>query len=138
MNETAIRMEEQIISVFRGMGCVFRIVEHTNYHLSGGLTDTGYALRMCGIVSELCLADSESSLNQAKKGRSGLFQRKGAGEGNMEYFMTENDTFIGIKRQELSFLPDGNLPEKYKRAGFNRDYLYRCYQKEDTRNGFTE
>ena len=38
------------------------------------------------------------------------------------------------------------LPEQYKRAGFSKAYLYRCYQKEeksskkqeDLRNGFTE
>lgn len=76
--------------------------------------------------------------------------------------MSEADTVIGIKRQELLFLPDGNLPdnvdlddilrfsmingitkvladipakeelpEQYKRAGFNRAYLYRCYQKQE-------
>ena len=124
MNEPAIRTEEQIISLFPGretfvcrgwvlkkMGesllvyplyykfsegdilenvrrcgeisrqcgaeCVFRIVEHTNYHLSAILTDAGYVLRECGIVSELY------------------------------------------------------LPEQYERAGFNRSYLYRCYQKEE-------
>lgn len=51
MNEPAIRLEEQVISLFR-------IVEHTNYHLSAILTDNGYALRKCGIVGELCLPDS--------------------------------------------------------------------------------
>ena len=102
MNEPAIRLEEQIISLFPGMetlvchgwilkkmegqflvyplyykftegnipdniqrceeisrqggrNCVFRIVEHTNYHLSGVLTDTGYTLWKCGVVCELCL-----------------------------------------------------------------------------------
>jgi len=96
-----------------------------------------------------------------KKGQDGrLFLRKGADEEIMEYVMLEADTVIGIKRQELLFLPDGNLledmdledilqlskingikkiladipeteelPEKYKQAGFNRIYLYRCYQK---------
>ena len=82
--------------------------------------------------------------------------------------MANADTVIGIKRQELLFLPDGSLPgvgiedilrfsvdngvtriladilgkeelpEQYGRAGFHRAYLYRCYQKEDTENGFTE
>lgn len=105
-----------------------------------------------------------------KKGQDGrLFLRKGADEETMEYVMSGADAVIGIKRQELLFLPDGNLPEdvaledilqlskingikkiladipeteelleKYKQAGFNRIYLYRCYQKEDTRNGLTE
>ncbi len=114
MNEPAIRMEEQIISLFPGMEtfvcqgwilkkmerhflvyplyykfsegnipdniqrceeisrqsgkhCVFRIVKHTNYHLSGVLTDTGYTLWKCGVVCELCLTGSESCLNGEKK-----------------------------------------------------------------------
>ncbi len=214
MNEPAIRMEEQIISLFPGVetlvcqgwilkkmegqflvyplyykfsegnipdniqrceeisrqsgkNCVFRIVEHTNYHLSSILTDTGYALWKCGVVCELCLTGSESCLSGEKKSR--LFLKKMADEETMEYVMSEADTVIGIKRQELLFLPDGNLPgnvdlggilrfsmkngitkvladlpenedlpEQYKRAGFNRAYLYRCYQKEDIGNGFTE
>lgn len=91
--------------------------------------------------------------------------------------MAEPDISIGIKKQNLLFLPDGilpdstgleevlqfgvengitkiladipgreELPEQYKRAGFSKAYLYRCYQKEeksskkqeDLRNGFTE
>lgn len=218
MNEPAIRLEEQIISLFpgmdtlichgwilkkmeghfcvyplyykfsegnipdniqrceeisrqSGMGCVFRIVEHTNYHLSAILTDIGYALWKCGIVGGLRLPDSESSVCRAEKGRNRLSLRKGANEGNMEYVMAEGGTVIGIKRQGLLFLPDGNLPEnvaledilyfskingikriladissteelpeQYKQAGFNRMYLYRCYQKqkEGLEDGFTE
>ena len=71
------------------------------------------------------------------------------------------ETTIGIKRQGILFLPDGNLPdtgledilrfsvengivriladipgkeelpEQYGRPGFRRAYLYRCYQRED-------
>ncbi len=100
--------------------------------------------------------------------------------------MAEPDITIGIKKQNLLFLPDGilpdgtgleevlqfgvengitqiladipgheELPEQYKRAGFSKAYLYRCYQKEEKssrknqeeksskkpgglRNGFTE
>lgn len=217
MNEPAIRLEEQIISLFPSMetlvchgwilkkmegqflvyplyykfsegnipdniqrceeisrqggrNCVFRIVEHTNYHLSGVLTDTGYTLWKCGVVCELCLTGSESCLSEEKKEQAGrLFLRKGTDEETMEYVMSGADTVIGLKRQELLFLPDGNLPddvaiedilhfsmingitkvladipakeelpEQYKWAGFNRAYLYRCYQKEDIGNGLTE
>ncbi|MCM1219256.1 MAG: hypothetical protein NC331_16925 [Lachnospiraceae bacterium] len=225
MNEPAIRLEEQIISLFpgvdtlichgwilkkmerhfcvyplyykfsegnipdniqrceeiscqSGMGCVFRIVEHTNYHLSAILTDTGYVLWKCGIVGELCLPDPKSSVCRAEKGQSRLFLRKGADKGNLECVMEEGGMIIGIKRRELLFLPDGNLPknvdledilqfasingvkkiladispteelpEQYKQAGFNRIYLYRCYQKQEEKSapkeggledGFTE
>ncbi len=80
------------------------------------------------------------------------------GNGGTEYVMA-GETVIGIKRQGLLFLPDGNLsdigledilrfaaangivriladipgreelPEQYGRLGFCRVYLYRCYQK---------
>ncbi len=155
------RCEE--ISRQSGKNCVFRIVEHTNYHLSGVLTDTGYALWKCGVVCELCLTDAESPLSGEKiEQTGGLSLRKGADEETMECVMSGADTVIGIKRQELLFLPDGNmpgnvdlgdilrlsmingitrvlvdlpakeeLPEQYNRAGFNRVYLYRFYQKED-------
>ena len=81
-----------------------------------------------------------------------------SGNGGTEYVMA-GETAIGIKRQGLLFLPDGNLPdtgledilrfsmangivriladipgreglpEQYGRLGFRRGYLYRCYQK---------
>ncbi len=45
------RCEE--ISRQSGKNCVFRILEHTNYHLSSILTDTGYTLWKCGVVCAL-------------------------------------------------------------------------------------
>ena len=80
------------------------------------------------------------------------------GNGGTEYVMA-GETVVGIKRQGLLFLPDGNLPdtgledilrfsmangivriladipgreelpEQYGRLGFHRAYLYRRYQK---------
>lgn len=100
-------------------------------------------------------------MGSEKKEQDGkLFLRKGADEEIMEYIMLESDTVIGIKRKELLFLPDdvniedilhfsimngikkvladipakGELPEQYKRAGFNRAYLYRCYQKQEEKS----
>lgn len=179
MNETAIRMEEQIISLFpgmetlichgwilkkmerhfcvyplyyrfsdrnipdniqrceeisrqSGMGCVFRIVEHTNYHLSGVLTDTGYALWKCGIVSELCLADSESCLNRAKKRQELLFLPAGNLPEDVDLEdILQFSKINGIKKILADIPETDELPEKYKQAGFNRIYLYRCYQKEE-------
>ena len=215
MNEPAIRMEEQIISLFQdretqicqgwilkkmegrvlvyplyykysqgnipdnirkceeisrrsGLACVFRIVEHTNYHLSSILTDNGYVLKECGVVGEWNLTEDAGNLYAPKKPQGSLCLKNGTGKENAEYVMADADTVIGIKRQELLFLPDGNLPgveiedilrfsvdngvtriladilgkeelpEHYGRAGFQRAYLYRCYQKEDMENGFTE
>lgn len=86
----------------------------------------------------------------------GLFLKNG--NGGTEYVMA-GEAAIGIRRQGLLFLPDGNLPdtgledilrfsvkngivriladipgkeelpEQYGRLGFCRAYLYRCYQK---------
>ena len=91
-----------------------------------------------------------------EKVQGGLFMK--SGNGGTEYVMA-GETVIGIKRQGLLFLPDGNLsdigledilrfaaangivriladipgreelPEQYGRLGFRRAYLYRCYQK---------
>ena len=206
MNESATRLEEQIISFFQdretqicqgwimkkmgdglfvyplyykysqgnipdniqkceetshqsGLDCVFRIVEHTNYHLSYILTDIGYVIKKCGVVGEWNITEDAGSIYAPRKTQDSLFL-KNEGE-NAEYVMADADTVIGIKRQELLFLPDGNLqdvsvedilrfsvdngvtriladipgkeelPEQYGRAGFQRGYLYRCYQKEE-------
>ena len=156
------------ISRQSGLDCVFRIVEHTNYHLRSILTDHGYVLKDCGVVGEWSHRVDAGNLCVDKRAQGSLFLKNGAGEENAEYVMANADTVIGIKRQELLFLPDGSLPgvgiedilrfsvdngvtriladilgkeelpEQYGRAGFHRAYLYRCYQKEDTENGFTE
>lgn len=140
------------------MGCVFRIVEHTNYHLSSILTDNGYGLKNCGVVGEWNM--TEDTGNFCVGGNSRYLKSAADGE-NAEYIMAGSDKVIGIKQQGLLFLPDGNLsyegiedilrfgaadgvtriladipgkeelPEQYGRAGFRRGYLYRCYQKEE-------
>ncbi|MDE6318931.1 MAG: hypothetical protein K2M22_04365 [Lachnospiraceae bacterium] len=149
------------ISHRSGLDCVFRIVEHTNYHLSSILTDNGYVLKECGVVGEWNIMEDAGNLYAPRKTQDSLFLRNGAEGENAEYVMADADTVIGIKRQELLFLPDGNLPfvdienilrfsvdngvtriladipgkeelpEQYGRAGFHRAYLYRCYQKEE-------
>ncbi len=142
MNEPAIKLEEQIISMFPeqetqicqgwilkkaggnlciyplyykfarddtpekirrceeiarqdGMGCVFRIVEHTNYYLSAVLEDCGYGVCRCGVVG-IC----------------------GAGDKRVE------QTVVDIPGVE-------DLPEEYRQAGFCRAYAYQVYQKTE-------
>ena len=149
------------ISHRSGLDCVFRIVEHTNYHLSSILTENGYVLKKCGVVGEWNIMEDAGNLYAPRKTQDSLFLRNGAEGENAEYVMADADTVIGIKRQELLFLPDGNLPdlgiedilwfsvdngvtriladipgkeelpEQYGWAGFYRAYLYRCYQKEE-------
>ena len=152
--ENVRRCEE--ISRQCGAGCVFRIVEHTNYHLSSILTDNGYGLEKCGVVGECSLTGDAGKLCMKGKMPEGLFLKNG--NGGTEYVMA-GEAAIGIKRQGLLFLPDGNLsdtgledilqfaaangivriladipgeeelPEQYGRLGFCRAYLYRRYQK---------
>ena len=149
------------ISRRSGLDCVFRIVEHTNYHLSSILTENGYVLKKCGVVGEWNIMEDAGNLYAPRKAQDSLFLRNGAEGENEKYVMADADTVIGIKQQELLFLPDGNLPdagiedilrfsvdngvtriladipekeelpEQYGRAGFHRAYLYRCYQKEE-------
>ena len=99
------------ISRQSGLDCVFRIVEHTNYHLSSILTDNGYVLKECGVVGEWNLSEDTGNLYALKKPQGSLFLKDGTGGENAEYVMADADTAIGIKRQELLFLPDGNLPD---------------------------
>ena len=209
MNESAVRLEEQIISLFseweteicqgwilKKMGrhllvyplygncsqmnildniqkceeiscqgslkCMFRIVEYANYYLSSVLADNGYRVEKCCVVGELYLLEKGSCLYEFEMQKCRLFLKQGQGTETVEYVMAEPDITIGIKRQNLLFLPDGNLPdgidleevlqfgvengitqiladipgreelsEQYKRAGFSKAYLYRCYQKEE-------
>ena len=91
-----------------GAGCVFRIVEHTNYHLSSILTDSGYGLEKCGVVGEWNLTGNAGELCVKGKMPDGLLLKNG--NGGMEYVMA-GETVIGIKRQGLLFLPDGNLQD---------------------------
>lgn len=157
MNESAIRLEEQIISLFAdretqvyhgwilkkmrtqflvcplyyklseknlldvirecekisaqsGRECVFRIVEHTNYHLRAVLKDIGYEVRKCGIVSELSLGNHKSSFAGKKKDdcRKLYLKKRTDGE-NIEYVMDGNDRMVGIRSRGNLFLPDADL-----------------------------
>ena len=161
MNEPAIRMEEQIISLFQdretlvcqgwilkkkgghlcvyplyykysqgnipdnirkceeishrnGLDCVFRIVEHTNYHLSSILTDNGYVLKECGVVGEWNITEDAGNLPDV-------------GIEDILWFSIDN----GVTRILADVPGKEELPEQYGRAGFRRAYLYRCYQKEE-------
>ena len=209
MNESAVRLEEQVISLFSeweteicqgwilkkmgryllvyplygncsqmnilddihkceeiscqgSLNCMFRIVEYTNYYLSSVLADNGYRVEKCCVVGELYLLEKGSCLYESEMQKCRLFLKQGKGTETVEYVMAEHDITVGIKRQNLLFLPDGNLPdgtdleeilqfgvengitqiladipgreelpEQYKRAGFSKAYLYRCYQKEE-------
>ena len=88
-----------------GAGCVFRIVEHTNYHLSSILTDSGYGLEKCGVVGEWILTGDTGELRKEGKMQGELFLK--SGNGGTEY-VTAGEKVIGIKRQGLLFLLDGN------------------------------
>lgn len=158
MNESAVRLEEQIISLFpdretlvcqgwilkkkggqlfvhplycnlsqmnildniqkceeisrqSSLDCTFRIIEHTNYHLSSVLTDNGYKVEKCCVVGRLYLMGTDRYLCDKKAQKCRLFLKETAGMGMVEYVMAESGTRVGIKRQSLLFLPDGNLSD---------------------------
>ncbi|WP_251209728.1 hypothetical protein [Acetatifactor aquisgranensis] len=104
--ENIRRCEE--ISRQCGAGCVFRIVEHTNYHLSSILTDKGYGLEKCGVVGEWNLTRDAGKLCMEGKMQGELFLK--SGNGGTEYVMAV-EMVVGIKRQGLLFLPDENLSD---------------------------
>lgn len=156
MNESAVRLEEQIISLYsewrmqvcqgwilkkmerhllvyplygnfsqmdisgniqkceeiswqESLDCVFRIVEHTNYYLSSILADNGYKVKTCGVVGEWYLPETGSCLCTPQTQKCELVLREGKGTETTEYIVAESGLTVGIKRQNLLFLPDGNL-----------------------------
>ena len=68
---------------------MFRIVEHTNYHLSSILTDNGYVLKECGVVGEWNLTEDTGNLYALKKPQGSLFLKNGTGGENAEYVMAD-------------------------------------------------
>lgn len=209
MNESAVRLEEQIISLFptlktevyqgwilkhsyqtivyplygsfdkniaeriqaceaisrqKSLNCRFRIVEHTNYYLAARLEDCGYKLHHSYIVGEWNGNRNAILPGQNLNRKAGTLKavlRKEAGENITEKIVADNGSVVGIKRQELLYLPKGklpygvdigdifqyasdnhisrilvNIPENeellayYRKSGFHKAYLYRCYQKE--------
>lgn len=219
MNEPAVRLEEQIISLFpsleteiyqgwvlkqtphktviyplygdllskqdivdcikeceeisrqKSLNCEFRIVEHTNYYLASILEDNGYK-RHCHIVMERYVNERAAAPNH-NTGKEvpeiKILLNKTEGANISERVVTNNGSMVGIRRNELLYLPDGklccdveiddifefaitnqisrilvNIPENknilehYRKSGFHKAYLYRCFQKEDLQNGFTK
>lgn len=110
--ENIRRCEE--ISRQCGAGCVFRIVEHTNYHLSSILTDNGYGLEKCGVVGEwnltgdagkLCMEGRENAgraVPEKRERRDGV--RRGGRDGCRD-------------KAPGAFIPAGREPDGYRLGG---------------------
>ena len=75
ISENICRCEE--ISRHCGAECVFRIVEHTNYHLSSILTENGYGPEKCGVVGEWNLTENAGKLCMEGKMQGGVFLKNG-------------------------------------------------------------
>ena len=159
MNDAAVRLEEQIISLFpmletevyqgwilkytshhaviyplygsfdkniteriqacekishqKSLNCQFRIVEHTNYYLAARLEDYGYKLHCSYIVGKWCINENAILPGQNLNKEAGTLKailRKEPGENVTEKIVTDNGSVVGIKRQELLYLPKGRLP----------------------------
>ena len=120
--ENIRRCEE--ISRQCGAGCVFRIVEHTNYHLSSILTDNGYGMEKCGVVGEWNLTGDVGK--PCMKGKMPDGDLPDIGMEDILRFAAAN----GIVRILADIPGREGLPEQYGWLGFRRAYLYRCYQKK--------
>ena len=159
MNEPAVRLEEQIISLFpaletevyqgwilkqtsnqtivyplygssdknitkriqaceeishqKSLDCQFRIVEHTNYYLAACLENYGYKLHHSYIVGERYINEGAMLPGQNRSKETGtrkVILREETGENVTEKIVTDNGSVVGIKRQELLYLPKGRLP----------------------------
>ena len=103
-----------------GAGCVFRIVEHTNYHLSSILTDNGYGLEKCGVVGEWNLTTDTGELCMKEKVQGGLFMKNGNGGTDCRSSMG-GGVFAGpISTAVIRKIRRRNPPEKR-----NRKWIYR-------------
>lgn len=97
----------------RLQSCEFRIVENSNYYLASLLADNGYRPQCSYIVGEFAVAEGALSCERRlcrKKGGPEIFFERIAGKDKTEALVTENGSVIGIRRQELLYLPDGKLP----------------------------
>lgn len=155
MNEPAVRLEEQIISLFpaletevyqgwilkqtshkiiiyplyggslykqdiverikkceeisrqKSLSCEFRIVEHTNYYLASLLEDNGYR-RHCHFVMERYVNEWAATFNHSASKE--MILNKTIGANITDEVVTNNGLMVGIRRQELLYLPNGKLP----------------------------
>ena len=111
ITENVRRCEE--ISRQCGAECVFRIVEHTNYYLAARLEDYGYKLHHSYIVGERYINEGAMLPGQNRSKETGTpkaILREETGENVTEKIVTDNGSVVGIKRQELLYLPKGKLP----------------------------
>ena len=101
------------VSRQKSLSCEFRIVEHTNYHLASRLEECGYDIKNCCIVAERYMNEGDFSINRnsyEESGKSKVSLSKMAETDIIENIVAEGNTVIGIKRQELLYLPNGKLP----------------------------
>ncbi|MCM1500442.1 MAG: hypothetical protein NC124_18425 [Clostridium sp.] len=66
-------------------------------------------MKKCGVVGEWYLPETGGCLCDSQMQKCGFVLRKSKGMETVEYVMAESGLTVGIKRQNLLFLPDGNL-----------------------------
>ena len=88
-------------------------MEHTNYYWAARLEDYGYKLHHSYIVGERYINEGAVSPDQNRSKETGTpkaILREETGENVTEKIVTDNGSVVGIKRQELLYLPKGKLP----------------------------
>lgn len=101
------------ISHQKSLSCQFRIVEHTNYYLAACLEDYGYKLHHSNIVVERYISEGSMPPGHNRKKEIGIpkaILREKTGKNVTEKIVTDSGSVVGIKRQELLYLPKGKLP----------------------------
>jgi len=153
----------------KGLSCCFHIVEHTNYHLSAVLTDKGCSQVLYGMVAELCLPQGEAPACFCRENVKCCARPSFHGKDIEDIIGTDGAVIGKMRREFLFVLNGGllsdadlkellifsskntvqkilvnlpnhkSLPENYKVLGFQKAYLYRCYQRHGkSKNGFTK
>lgn len=165
----------------KGVTCIFRIVQYTNYCLKSCLSDYDYKDCRRAIIGSLDLLNDY--MNNMKESDVPLckvsFEKNDSSIGTDRNYISESECVyisddkqikeIGVKQGNQLFINDGlvlnkeelisvikfakdkeiriisveipeqeNLPVIYEQTGFQKIYMYTCYQKEDVENGFTE
>lgn len=108
------------VSRQKSLPCEFRIVEHTNYYLASILEDNGYKRHDYSIaeryINNYAAPHHNPNLiiHNPKIHDPKIILTKTAEKNKTKKIIADDGSIVGIQRQELLYLPDGNLSCKLK------------------------
>lgn len=123
--------ECEAVSRQKSLPCEFRIVDHTNYYLASILEDNGYKRHGYSIAeryinnhaaaphhnTNLIIHDPkihDSKIHDPKIHDPKIILTKTTEKNRTEKIIADDGSIVGIRRQDLLYLPDGNLSCKLK------------------------